>query len=484
MRALRGNASTARDACMVVGFGALLSIVTLQSLLGSKMPSVGWGYTPLIVQRCLEAATFLLIALLASRVRGLASKRALMAVCAAAISLQGVLEAGCILGVTDGLKVPAHLCYSLVGSVCPSILWMAWIELFARLDLRRMVILFLGANVVQAVISLLVSLNSVTEIILGAIIVLPTVSLAGLLKADGLIGQAAESGEAAQDSLTKSPSGASNKHPFPLAPVALMASFTLANVFARDMLPASDRSWATIGVLACLVVLFFAIRRFNMGFDLWPLVAVAFPLTLMGLFGLLLDGGVWGIAATLLTHAGDTLFSVFIAAALCNVAFRYGTSALFLFGLAKAAGSMALLTGAMLAFRGSPWGHDSFVLLVAAMALAVCVCFIALSWKRDGEITWGVIQQSEATRLSGGDAPSEAQQLSLACSLVAYEYGLTRREEEVLALLARGSTAQQIEQALCVSNSTVKSHTHAVYQKMGLHSRAELIELMAARRGQ
>ena len=37
-------------------------------------------------------------------------------------------------------------------------------------------------------------------------------------------------------------------------------------------------------------------------------------------------------------------------------------------------------------------------------------------------------------------------------------------------------TAQQIEDRLCVSNSTVKSHTHAVYQKVGVHSRSELAE--------
>ena len=41
-------------------------------------------------------------------------------------------------------------------------------------------------------------------------------------------------------------------------------------------------------------------------------------------------------------------------------------------------------------------------------------------------------------------------------------------------------TAQQIEGSLCVSNSTVKSHTHAVYQKIGVHSRSELIEKLEA----
>lgn len=37
-------------------------------------------------------------------------------------------------------------------------------------------------------------------------------------------------------------------------------------------------------------------------------------------------------------------------------------------------------------------------------------------------------------------------------------------------------TAQQIEASLCVSNSTVKSHTHVVYHKLGIHSRGELAE--------
>ncbi len=513
----RGTEQTTRDACLVVGFGALLSIVTLQSLMGSRMPAVGWGYAPLVIQRCLEAAVFLLVALFASRLRGLASRRPLMVVCALALVVQCVVEGLYILGLSDNLQIPAHVLFCLVGSVCPSVLWMAWIELFARLSLRRMVVLFLGANVLHAAVSLVASLNSSLMAIACTLVVLPFVTLAALLKADALLGADAEGTEAEEAKETGG--AAAGGHPatestsagnrdskprFLLAPVALMATFTLANVFARDVLPAADRSWATVGVLVCLIVLFVAIRRFNLGFDLWPLVAFAFPLTLAGLFGLLLDSATWGIPATLLTHAGDTLFGVFIAAALCNIAFRYGTSALYLFGLAKAAGSMALLAGALLAFKGSPWDRDPLVLLVAAMALAVCVCFVALSWRRDGEITWGVerggaeagkaagigtvagMTGAGASRTSGASggavawpgAPSASQLLTLACSQAAYEYGLTRREEEVLALLAQDMTAQQIEEALCVSNSTVKSHTHAVYQKMGLHSRAELIERM------
>ena len=56
----------------------------------------------------------------------------------------------------------------------------------------------------------------------------------------------------------------------------------------------------------------------------------------------------------------------------------------------------------------------------------------------------------------------------------------SRREEKVLSLPMQDTTAQQIEDTLCASNSTVKSHTHAVYQKIGVQSRSELIEKLEA----
>jgi len=63
---------------------------------------------------------------------------------------------------------------------------------------------------------------------------------------------------------------------------------------------------------------------------------------------------------------------------------------------------------------------------------------------------------------------------------MAKEGCLARREEEVLGLLMQDMTAQQIEDTPCISNSTVKSHTHAAYQKIGVHSRSELIEKLEA----
>jgi two-component system, NarL family, nitrate/nitrite response regulator NarL len=54
---------------------------------------------------------------------------------------------------------------------------------------------------------------------------------------------------------------------------------------------------------------------------------------------------------------------------------------------------------------------------------------------------------------------------------------LTRREQQVLQLLASGLTQQQIANQLVVSSSTVGSHIEHVLEKLGVHSRAQAVAL-------
>jgi DNA-binding NarL/FixJ family response regulator len=49
--------------------------------------------------------------------------------------------------------------------------------------------------------------------------------------------------------------------------------------------------------------------------------------------------------------------------------------------------------------------------------------------------------------------------------------GLTAREVEVLVLLARGSTKQQMAQELTISAKTVNAHVEHIYGKLGVTSR-------------
>ena len=52
---------------------------------------------------------------------------------------------------------------------------------------------------------------------------------------------------------------------------------------------------------------------------------------------------------------------------------------------------------------------------------------------------------------------------------------LTPREDEVLRLIAQGLTNQEIAERFVLGLNTVKTHRLHVYQKLGLHTRAELV---------
>jgi DNA-binding NarL/FixJ family response regulator len=53
--------------------------------------------------------------------------------------------------------------------------------------------------------------------------------------------------------------------------------------------------------------------------------------------------------------------------------------------------------------------------------------------------------------------------------------GLTQREAEILALVARGLTNPEIAQQLCLSNHTVKSHINRIFTKTSSRDRAAAI---------
>jgi DNA-binding CsgD family transcriptional regulator len=59
---------------------------------------------------------------------------------------------------------------------------------------------------------------------------------------------------------------------------------------------------------------------------------------------------------------------------------------------------------------------------------------------------------------------------------------LTRREREVLDLLAEGHSNRRIAQRLGISEHTAKFHVASIYGKLGVASRAETIRA-AVRRG-
>ncbi len=78
----------------------------------------------------------------------------------------------------------------------------------------------------------------------------------------------------------------------------------------------------------------------------------------------------------------------------------------------------------------------------------------------------------------------ESESLTLlkdACHDIAHSFALSKREEEVLSYFARGKSNVAIAKELHIGNATVKTHSFNIYQKLGIHSRDELIGIVEER---
>ena len=74
---------------------------------------------------------------------------------------------------------------------------------------------------------------------------------------------------------------------------------------------------------------------------------------------------------------------------------------------------------------------------------------------------------SENEAISSGTVPPESPEDKAL-------HNLTRREEEVAVLVARGLTNRDIAKGLHLSEHTIATHVRRIFKKLGLRSRAQL----------
>ena len=65
-----------------------------------------------------------------------------------------------------------------------------------------------------------------------------------------------------------------------------------------------------------------------------------------------------------------------------------------------------------------------------------------------------------------------------ACRNIAEQNGLTPRELDVLAVLAKGRSAKHIADELCIAENTAWVHIKSIYAKTGAHGKQDLIDLV------
>ena len=78
-------------------------------------------------------------------------------------------------------------------------------------------------------------------------------------------------------------------------------------------------------------------------------------------------------------------------------------------------------------------------------------------------------------------SPQAYEALAQATRAEGTEQPLSEREIEILRLAQRGLPNPQIAQALHISPGTVRNHLSAIYDKLGVHSRHEALQVAAER---
>lgn len=153
---------------------------------------------------------------------------------------------------------------------------------------------------------------------------------------------------------------------------------------------------------------------------------------------------------------------------------RFQTQCLFAFGIIRAAWSAGPLVG-MLVGR---WLWYGVGLDARGAFTAACVCVLLVVVVNNFIFT----ESSLAAALS--IMPTDRKQrFQDRCRAVIERYGLTEREGQVMVLFAKGRNLSYVQEELCLSKSTVSTHRQHIYQKLGVHSAQEMIDLIQEEKG-
>lgn len=107
-----------------------------------------------------------------------------------------------------------------------------------------------------------------------------------------------------------------------------------------------------------------------------------------------------------------------------------------------------------------------------------------------GTLTWATSENAvEGTELPQDEPTNEERakvrgRFRTQCEEIANRYLLSRRETEVMFLLAKGHNAAFIQEKLCISKSTAKTHISHIYRKLDIHNQQELLAMVDAARNE
>lgn len=193
--------------------------------------------------------------------------------------------------------------------------------------------------------------------------------------------------------------------------------------------------------------------------------------------------------ANLPAHAvamgGYICFEIMNWAILSDISFRFNIPPCRVYGFGRAATSGGVLLGALIGLylnRNVALTTEILTALAFALIFAMVITYTFTLTERDVAKITRQRQRHPVQQTDEGSAREAKRELTIdeKAELLAAEHDITGRSLEVLVLLAKGNSAARIEQELYMSKGTVNTHTRRLYQKLGVHKRQELIDMVDA----
>lgn len=187
-------------------------------------------------------------------------------------------------------------------------------------------------------------------------------------------------------------------------------------------------------------------------------------------------------AGKLLASIGYYAFMLYVFFALSTICFRYKARVEWLFGIIQ---SVYVVMSAPSALFGN-WLKDASAYasptladaVVSATAIVVMSLSMFLLMRDTFSSTWGIkalrkVSNDEGVQVEQSVTRDYLKDRVYCCAMIAKQYGLTHREEEVLSLLAEDKSFAEIESALYIAHGTLRVHVQHLYAKLDVHSKEE-----------
>ena len=179
--------------------------------------------------------------------------------------------------------------------------------------------------------------------------------------------------------------------------------------------------------------------------------------------------------ANVFLRAGRDCFNLLLWILLAFIGHRNVFVLLPMVGCVRAASSLGTTLGAV-SGHATNYFAGSNPHLAGMLASAMVFCLVAFLWLGFRRFSFTAAVK-EVKEVSEPEIRRLDNRIDDACLALGARCGLTKRETEILVLLAKGRDGKFIAEKYVLSYQTVKTHIKHLYAKLGVHSRQELIDL-------